>query len=86
MEARAVDVLIDTRRAFDGVAPIYHQVNVENRLLAWMRAQLWRAVSRHVPPASHLLDLGCGPGTDEAHFAAQGYRVTAIDWSPAMVR
>lgn len=78
--------LRDTQHAFDGVAPAYHQANVDNRLLAAMRERLWRAVDRYVPRGSHLLDLGCGPGTDEEHFAARGYRVTAIDWSPAMVQ
>src|SRR5256885_2439698 len=42
-------------------------------------------VDAYVPPRSRILDLGCGPGTDAARFAAQGHRVTAIDWSPAMV-
>jgi SAM-dependent methyltransferase len=88
MEARAVDVvaaLSDTQRAFDGVAPAYHESNVENVLLERMRRQLWRAVETYVARGGHLLDLGCGPGTDEVAFAARGYRVTAIDWSPAMV-
>jgi 2-polyprenyl-3-methyl-5-hydroxy-6-metoxy-1,4-benzoquinol methylase len=85
LEARAVDVTVDTQHAFDGVAATYHRSNVENRILAAMRERLWRAVERHVPAGSHLLDLGCGPGTDEEYFAAHGYRVTATDWSPAMV-
>ena len=80
-----VAALADTQRAFDGVAPAYHRSNVENPLLASMRAHLWRAVERHVPAGCHLLDLGCGPGTDEEHFAGRGYRVTALDWAPAMV-
>ena len=81
-----VDALMDTQRAFDAVAPTYHRANVENPILAAMRARVWQAVERYVPPGSHLLDLGCGPGTDEAHLAARGYRITAIDLSPAMVR
>jgi SAM-dependent methyltransferase len=38
-----------------------------------------------VPGGAHLLDLGCGPGSDAADLAARGYRITAIDWSRAMV-
>jgi SAM-dependent methyltransferase len=38
-----------------------------------------------VPHGAHVLDLGCGPGGDAEHLARRGYRVTAIDWSPAMV-
>ncbi|HZT76971.1 MAG TPA: methyltransferase domain-containing protein [Vicinamibacterales bacterium] len=75
----------ETQRAFDGVAAAYHRSNVSNPLLEAMRRRLWSAVHRHVPRGAHLLDLGCGPGTDAAPFAARGYRVTAIDWSPAMV-
>ena len=36
-------------------------------------------------PVRDILDLGCGPGRDDECFGARGYRVTAIDWSPAMV-
>ena len=79
-----VAVLGDTRRAFDGVAPTYHASNVANPLLDAMRRSLWRAVERYAAPGAHLLDVGCGPGTDEVQYAARGYRVTAVDWSPAM--
>jgi SAM-dependent methyltransferase len=51
-----------------------------------MRARLRAAVERAAPPATQLLDLGCGPGSDAEYFGRRGYRVTAIDWSPAMVR
>ena len=77
--------LRETQHAFDGVAPAYHRSNVENPLLEAMRRRVWRTVERHAAPGSHLLDLGCGPGTDAAPFAARGYRVTAVDSSPAMV-
>jgi SAM-dependent methyltransferase len=77
--------LLDTQAAFDRVAPGYHESNVGNALLAAMRARFWREVERRVPAGSHLLDLGCGPGTDEERLVSRGFRVTAIDWSPAMV-
>ncbi len=101
VEAGAVDVLVhplphggggdhatalaDTQQAFDGVAASYHRSNVENPLLDAMRRRLWDAVERHVPAGAHVLDLGCGPGTDIVPFATRGYRVTAIDSSAAMV-
>ncbi|PYR19013.1 MAG: hypothetical protein DMF94_17795, partial [Acidobacteria bacterium] len=75
----------DTQRAFDGVAAGYARSNEGNRLLRHMRARAWEAVEAFVPRGSHILDLGCGPGCDEDHLARRGYRVTAIDWSPAMV-
>lgn len=38
-----------------------------------------------LPPASHVLDLGCGPGHFAAAFGAAGHRVTATDASPEFV-
>ena len=77
--------LLDTQRAFDGVAATYDRSNAENPLLCAMRTRARGALERVVPRGSRLLDLGCGPGTDVVYFAAHGYRVTAIDWSTAMV-
>jgi SAM-dependent methyltransferase len=78
-------MLRDTQRAFDGVAAGYDQSNGANRMLVHMRARAWQAVDAFVPPGSHVIDLGCGPGCDAEHLAALGYRVTAIDWSRGMV-
>jgi SAM-dependent methyltransferase len=77
--------LLQTREAFDGVAACYHGSNAENVTLCAMRARAWEAVDAFVPPGSHILDAGCGPGGDAEHLAGRGYRITAIDWSPAMV-
>jgi len=89
MEERAVavmNVLADTRHAFDGVARDYDRSNAQNRTICAMRERLWQTVDRFVTPGSSLLDLGCGPGCDVERFAARGYRVTGVDWSPAMVQ
>lgn len=77
--------LRQTQHAFDGVAARYDRSNRENGTLCAMRARTLQAVDAFVPPGSHILDLGCGPGSDAAHLARKGYRVTAIDWSRAMV-
>ena len=77
--------LRETQQAFDGVAAGYDRSNAENPLLCAMRERVHRAIADAVPAGSRVLDLGCGPGTDAAELAAGGYRVTAIDWSPAMV-
>jgi len=81
-----VNLLADTQVAFDGVAKDYDRANAGNRTICAMRERLWHAVDRIVPAGSSLLDLGCGPGRDAERFAARGYRVTAVDWSPAMVQ
>jgi 2-polyprenyl-3-methyl-5-hydroxy-6-metoxy-1,4-benzoquinol methylase len=80
------ELLLETRRAFDGVADDYDGPTGNNELIQRMRERLWRAVEAVVPPGGRLLDLGCGTGLDASHFARGGYRVVAVDWSPAMVR
>lgn len=39
----------------------------------------------HLTPASHVLDLGCGPGIAAAAIAAEGHTVTGTDATPEMV-
>jgi SAM-dependent methyltransferase len=89
VEERAMGLLsralADTREAFDRVADGYDRSNNENPILCAMRARLHRTVAAFAPAGGHLLDLGCGPGSDAAAFALSGYRVTGVDWSPAMV-
>lgn len=80
------EALRDTQRAFDGVAAGYDRSNADNPMLRDMRERVRHVVEAVVPNGSHILDLGCGPGADTVYFASRGYRVTAIDWSPAMVR
>jgi SAM-dependent methyltransferase len=89
LEERAVGVmtraLAETQRAFDGVAAGYDRSNAGNAILCAMRTRVHSTIDAHVAAGSHLLDLGCGPGSDAAALAARGYRVTATDWSPAMI-
>jgi SAM-dependent methyltransferase len=49
-------------------------------------SRIYAPFLRHLSPGDHILDAGCGPGRDSAYFLELGYRVTAIDASPAMVR
>ena len=77
--------LADTRTAFDAVAHDYGRANDENPILVGMRRRTLAQVTSHVPPGSHLLDLGCGPGADAEALAQIGYRITAVDASSAMV-
>jgi SAM-dependent methyltransferase len=78
--------LLDTQRAFDGVASTYDASHATNAIIHGMRDRLRRAVVARVPAGGRVLDLGCGPGRDAVWFARRGYRVVAIDWSPEMVR
>ena len=40
---------------------------------------------QHLPDGAHVLDFGCGPGLQAAEFQARGYRVSALDATPAFV-
>jgi SAM-dependent methyltransferase len=77
--------LLDTQHAFDSVAADYNRSNTENPILCAMRERVLAEVGRHVLAGGRILDLGCGPGTDDEALGKVGYRVTAIDWSPNMV-
>jgi SAM-dependent methyltransferase len=47
---------------------------------------MWRWLDAAFPASSRLLDIGCGAGLDAVRMARRGHHVTAIDWSPQMVR
>jgi SAM-dependent methyltransferase len=78
--------LHETRRAFDSVAADYDGPRGNNDLIQDMRSEMWRWLDASFPSPSRLLDLGCGTGLDAVRMAHRGHRVTAIDWSPQMVR
>lgn len=78
--------LAETREAFDSVAALYDGPLGNNTLVQSVRARTLKAVTRSVPAGAALLDLGCGTGLDAVALGRTGYQVTAIDWSPEMVR
>ena len=78
--------LVETRRAFDAVAADYAAATSASVVLESMRQQVRAALRHHVAVGATVLDLGCGPGLDAAYLARAGYHVTALDWSPGMVR
>lgn len=78
--------LLDTADAFDSVAPTYDGPQGNNDLIQRMRDITWARIESLLPSdQASLIDLGCGTGIDALHFAEQGHRVLATDWSPAMV-
>ena len=53
-------------------------------LPAWRVAER-TAFAARLDPGARVLEVGAGPGHDARWFADQGYDVTAVDLSPAMV-
>jgi ubiquinone/menaquinone biosynthesis C-methylase UbiE len=68
--------------AYDAIAREYDR-QLEHD--AWMRRILWRRYGHVFRPGHHVLDVGCGTGTDAVFLARRGVRVTAIDVSAAMI-
>jgi len=48
--------------------------------------ELYEPFFRELRKGAHILDAGCGSGRDTKAFLDRGYRVTAIDASPQLVR
>ncbi|HTB76520.1 MAG TPA: class I SAM-dependent methyltransferase [Polyangiaceae bacterium] len=69
--------------AYDGAAAEY-----DERLqpVGWIRRALWRHFGQLFHAGDHVLDVGCGTGSDTLHLASRGVRVTAVDVSPEMVQ
>jgi SAM-dependent methyltransferase len=63
-----------------------HAVEFDQRTRDRDMDDLYRRFLKLVPPGGRLLDAGCGPGRDVAHFLRLGYQVAAFDPAAAMVR
>lgn len=72
----------DIARAYDSIADEY---DVHLRDDERVRQYLWDRYAAAFPPGGHVLDVGCGTGTDTLFLAHRGVRVTAIDVSPKMI-
>jgi SAM-dependent methyltransferase len=70
------------REAYDAVALEYDEQLADD---AWMRRILWQQYLRAFHRGQHVLDVGCGTGTDAIFLAQHGIQVTGIDLSPAMI-
>jgi len=77
--------LLETAAYYDAFAAVAEERYTSNHVLVRVREAFRRAVEPY--PAATVLDLGCGPGTDLAWFAARypGRRYAGIDVSPRML-
>ena len=70
----------------------YSAINQEQLLdergIAWLAALVEpfrTAFPGKMPSELHVLDIGCGPGIFSILLARQGYRLTAVDYTPSML-
>ena len=70
---------------YDEQADSYDDVMALTSINWLYRRAFWRLVDARIPPASSVLDVGCGTGQDAQHFAGEGHRVIAYDLSPRMI-
>ncbi len=77
---------LDTAHAFDVVAGDYDAVYgpEANAVMTWMRGESLQLLRGTFPPASRLLEIGCGTGTEAVALAQAGRRVFATDVSLQM--
>lgn len=72
-------------KAFSAQAEHFDADEELNRVLKWMRNQVYRHEEKVLLPNSNILELNAGTGIDALHFAGVGHSVFAIDNAPGMV-
>ena len=70
---------------FDAVATRYDAEFSDLRLGRMLRQRVWDVIGGLFHPGDHVLDLGCGTGTDALWLAGRGVRVTSIEASATML-
>jgi ubiquinone/menaquinone biosynthesis C-methylase UbiE len=73
------------RNAFSAQAVHFDADEESNRILKWMRGQVYHHEKEFLLPNSKILELNAGTGIDAAHFAGLGHSVIATDNAPGMV-
>ncbi len=74
-----------TTDAFDRIASSFDQVVVRNPINAWMREVNSAILRATFAAGGHLLEMGCGTGTEAIDLARRGCSVFAFDLAPGMV-
>jgi SAM-dependent methyltransferase len=75
----------EAARAFSRAAPLYDAEHAANPIARWTRTRSLAVLDAVFGPGTHVLELGCGTGTEAIHLAGRGARVVATDAAPAMI-
>ncbi len=70
---------------FDKLAAHYEDLIEKNPIHAHLRQRSLAWLDEAFRPGIHVLEIGCGTGTEAAHLGWRGVRVTAVDISERMV-
>jgi SAM-dependent methyltransferase len=72
-------------RAFDQAAQNYDPLYQANPVMTWLRWESLGVLQASFPPASQLLEVGCGTGDEALALGRAGHKVVATDISAAMI-
>lgn len=75
----------DVSEAFSKQAPVFDQLNAENKLSEYLRSVYRKELLIQLKPQSKILELNCGTGLDALFLAAQGHSILATDNAPGML-
>ncbi|MEJ5262207.1 MAG: class I SAM-dependent methyltransferase [Ignavibacterium sp.] len=71
--------------AFTKQSLIYDEYEKSNKILEWMRKQVYDAALKYLKPGNKILELNSGTGTDALYFARLGFEVLCTDLSDGMI-
>jgi SAM-dependent methyltransferase len=71
--------------AFDQAAQSYDPLYQANPVMAWLRRESLEVLQATFPPASRLLEIGCGTGDEALALGRAGHKVVATDISAEMI-
>jgi len=72
--------------AYTAQAPLFDNIQNNNKILLWMRRQVYNTVEKYLRPHDRMLDINAGTGIDATYFARKGFRVTATDVADGMIK
>lgn len=79
----------DVKQKFDTEQPqwdeMYYRADYQSKGFQWRKNSGVELCVKHLPPGSHIADLGCGCGHASATLARLGFRVYGADISKPMI-